>query len=102
MLSLCYLTCCQKSNLTINVIHNSSGNRMRGTSRSSQDNRFEAHTIPLVGIYSPGTTSSQTFTIGGSTNAGTFYVNRSESSNNDSSRDSSVLITSLSVFEVAT
>ena len=81
--------------------HNSSGNRMRGTSRSSQDNRFEAHTIPLVGIYSPGTTSSQTFTIGGSTNAGTFFVNRSESSNNDTSRDSSVLITSISVFEVA-
>ena len=80
--------------------HVASGNRIRTTSRTSQDNRFEAHTIPLMGVYSPGTTSSQTFTIGGSANAGTFFVNQSEQSNNDTSRDSSRTLTSLQVFEL--
>ena len=77
------------------------GSRLRSTSRGSQDNTYEAHTWPLVGTYSPGTTSSIAFTIGGSTNAGTFYVNRSGTSNNDTSRDSTRSFTSLQVFELA-
>ena len=76
------------------------GSRLRSTSRGSQDNTYEAHTWPLVGIYTPGTTSSIAFTIGGSTNAGTFYVNRSGTSNNDTSRDSTRSFTSLQVFEM--
>ena len=80
--------------------HQSSNNRIRTTSRTSQDNRFECHCIPLIGVYSPGSTSSQTFTIGGSANADVFYVNQSATSNNDNSRDSSRTLTSLSVFEL--
>ena len=80
--------------------HESSGSRIRTTSRSSQDNQFEAHTIPLMGIYSPGTTNSQTFTMAGSANAGNFFVNQSATSNNDGSRDSSRALTSLQVFEL--
>ena len=80
--------------------HESSGSRIRTTSRSSQDNQFEAHTIPLMGIYSPGTTNSQTFTMAGSANAGNFFVNQSATSNNDGSRDSSRAFTSLQVFEL--
>ena len=80
--------------------HEAAGSRFRTTSRTSQDNQFEAHTIPLMGIYSPSTTSSQTFTIGGSANAGNFFVNQSVTSNNDGSRDSSRCFTSLQVFEL--
>tara|TARA_Y100000114_G_scaffold7872_1_gene6261 strand:- start:905 stop:1405 length:501 start_codon:yes stop_codon:yes gene_type:complete len=80
--------------------HDAAGNRLRTTSRSSQDNQFEAHTIPLMGVYSPNTTSSQTFTIGGSANAGSFFVNTSATSNNDTSRDSARALTSLQVFEL--
>ena len=77
----------------------SSGSRLRSTSRSSQDNRFEAHTIPLVGMYSPGNTNTYAFTVAGATNAGTFYVNQSETSNNDTSRDSTRVFSSIQVFE---
>ena len=77
------------------------GSRLRSTSRGSQDSTYEAHTYPLMGTYSPGNTNSIAFTIGGSTNAGTFYVNRSGTSNNDTSRDSTRSFTSLQVFELA-
>ena len=77
----------------------SAGNRLRSTSRSSQDNQYEAHTIPLIGMYSPGNTNSYAFTIGGATNAGTFYVNQSATSNNDTSRDSTRVFSSIQVFE---
>tara|TARA_R100001509_G_C4835049_1_gene204592 strand:- start:273 stop:773 length:501 start_codon:yes stop_codon:yes gene_type:complete len=80
--------------------HQSANNRIRTTSRTSQDNRFECHTIPLMGIYTPGTTSSQTFTMAGSANADVFYVNTSATSNNDTSRDSARTLTSLQVFEL--
>ena len=76
-----------------------SGQRLRSTSRHSQDNRFEAHSVPLIGMYAPGSTGTYTFTIGGSANAGTFYVNQSETSNNDTSRDSTRVFSSLQVFE---
>ena len=76
-----------------------SGVRLRSTSRHSQDNRFEAHSVPLIGMYAPGSTGTYTFTIGGSANAGTFYVNQSETSNNDTSRDSTRVFSSLQVFE---
>ena len=79
---------------------NSDGNRLRSTSRGSQDGTYEAHTIPLMGTYSPGSTSSIAFTIGGSSNAGNFWVNRSATSNNDTSRDSTYSFTSLQVFEM--
>ena len=77
----------------------SDGVRLRSTSRSSQDNQYEAHTIPLIGMYSPGNTNSYAFTIGGATNAGTFYVNQSATSNNDTSRDSTRVFSSIQVFE---
>ena len=77
----------------------SAGSRLRSTSRSSQDNQYEAHTIPLIGMYSPGNTNSYAFTIGGATNAGTFYVNQSATSNNDTSRDSTRVFSSIQVFE---
>jgi len=77
----------------------SAGSRLRSTSRSSQDNRFEAHTVPLIGMYSPGNTNTYAFTVGGSANAGTFYVNQSETSNNDTSRDSTRVFSSIQVFE---
>tara|TARA_Y100001963_G_C6756236_1_gene436982 strand:- start:386 stop:886 length:501 start_codon:yes stop_codon:yes gene_type:complete len=76
------------------------GSRLRSTSRGSQDSTYEAHTIPLVGIWAPNSTSSIAFTIGGSTNAGTFWVNRSDTSNNDTSRDSTRSFSSLQVFEM--
>ena len=77
----------------------SAGNRLRSTSRSSQDNQYEAHTIPLIGMYSPGNTNTYAFTVGGATNAGTFWVNRSQTSNNDTSRDSTRSFSSIQVFE---
>ena len=77
----------------------SAGNRLRSTSRSSQDNQYEAHTIPLIGMYSPGNTNTYAFTVGGATNAGTFYVNQSATSNNDTSRDSTRVFSSIQVFE---
>ena len=77
----------------------SAGNRLRSTSRSSQDNQYEAHTIPLIGMYSPGNTNTYAFTVGGATNAGTFYVNQSATSNNDTSRDSTRAFSSIQVFE---
>ena len=77
----------------------SAGSRLRSTSRSSQDNQYEAHTIPLIGMYSPGNTNSYAFTIAGATNAGTFYVNQSATSNNDTSRDSTRVFSSIQVFE---
>ena len=77
----------------------SAGNRLRATSRSSQDNQYEAHTIPLIGMYSPGNTNTYAFTVGGATNAGTFYVNQSATSNNDTSRDSTRVFSSIQVFE---
>ena len=75
------------------------GVRLRSTSRSSQDNQYEAHTIPLIGMYSPGNTNTYAFTVAGATNAGTFYVNQSQSSNNDTSRDSTRSFSSIQVFE---
>ena len=77
----------------------SDGVRLRSTSRSSQDNQYEAHTIPLIGMYSPGNTNTYAFTVGGATNAGTFYVNQSATSNNDTSRDSTRVFSSIQVFE---
>ena len=77
----------------------SDGNRLRSTSRSSQDGQYEAHTIPLIGIYTPGNTSTYAFTVGCSTNAGTFSVNKSHTSNNDTSRDSTRSFSSIQVFE---
>lgn len=77
----------------------SDGNRLRSTSRSSQDGQYEAHTIPLIGMYSPGNTNTYAFTVGGSTNAGTFSVNKSHTSNNDTSRDSTRSFSSIQVFE---
>ena len=77
----------------------SAGSRLRSTSRSSQDNQYEAHTIPLIGMYSPGNTNTYAFTVGGATNAGTFYVNQSATSNNDTSRDSTRVFSSIQVFE---
>lgn len=77
----------------------SDGVRLRSTSRSSQDNQYEAHTIPLVGMYSPGNTNTYAFTVAGATNAGTFWVNRSQTSNNDTSRDSTRSFSSIQVFE---
>ena len=77
----------------------SAGNRLRSTSRSSQDNQYEAHTIPLIGMYSPGNTNTYAFTVAGATNAGTFWVNRSQTSNNDTSRDSTRSFSSIQVFE---
>ncbi len=77
----------------------SDGNRIRSTSRSSQDGQYEAHTIPLIGMYSPGNTNTYAFTVGGSTNSGTFSVNRSHTSNNDTSRDSTKSFSSIQVFE---
>lgn len=76
-----------------------SGQRLRSTSRSSQDNQYEAHTVPLIGMYAPGSTGTYTFTVGGAANAGTFYVNQSATSNNDTSRDSTRVFSSLQVFE---
>ena len=77
----------------------SDGVRLRSTSRSSQDNQYEAHTIPLIGMYSPGNTNTYAFTVGGATNNGTFFVNRSATSNNDTSRDSTISFSSIQVFE---
>lgn len=78
---------------------NADGSRIRCTSRTSQDNQYEAHTVPLIGMWSPGSTSAQTISVSGSSNNGTFYVNRSGTSNNDTSRDSSRPFSCIQVFE---
>ena len=78
---------------------NADGSRIRCTSRTSQDGQYEAHTIPLMGMWSPGSTSAQTISVSASANAGTFWVNRSHTSNNDTSRDSSRPFSCIQVFE---
>ena len=78
---------------------NADGSRIRCTSRTSQDGQYEAHTIPLMGMWSPGSTSAQTISVSASANAGNFYVNRSATSNNDTSRDSSRPFSCIQVFE---
>ncbi len=90
----------QANGSPINALRGASdGVRLRSTSRSSQDGQYEAHTVPLIGMYSPGNTNSYAFTVGGSTNAGTFSVNKSHTSNNDTSRDSTRSFSSIQVFE---
>ena len=76
------------------------GSRLRCTTRGSQDNQFECHSFPLIGAYAPGNTNSHTFTLGGSANAGSFFVNRSANSGNNTSRDNARPFTTLQVFEI--